>query len=174
MSMMKMTLAAATLAIGVGSADAATYTYVGTWDVYNALAPSWLEAPPDGPLAYTAQEAAALLFGGVASDYVISTVSALVADIDFQGWYDVIGFGGAIHAQDYNNKYLGQYYGPTANYFDNDNSDNAASAFVRDNLSGAGAINYAFRVAAVPVPAAGFLLIGALGGLAMVRRRKTA
>ena len=31
-----------------------------------------------------------------------------------------------------------------------------------------------FRVSAVPVPAAGFLLVGALGGLAALRRRKKA
>ena len=41
-----------------------------------------------------------------------------------------------------------------------------------NSLKGA---EFDFEVAAaVPVPAAGFLLIGALGGLAMVRRRKTA
>ncbi|WP_246831384.1 VPLPA-CTERM sorting domain-containing protein [Pseudotabrizicola formosa] len=174
MSKMKMILAAATLAVSVGAADAATYTFVGSWDVYNDLAPVWTSAPPDGPLAYTAQEAAAFLFGGAASDYVISTVSDLVADIDFMAWYDVIGYGEAMFAQDYNNKYLGQFYGPTSGY--GNDSNGAASAFIRDNLFAGGRINYAFSVApnpaVVPLPAAGILLVGALGGLGMVARRR--
>ncbi len=156
--------------------EAATYTYVGSWQVYDPAAPVWTSAPPNGPLAYTAQEAAALLFGGVASDYAISTISDLVADIDFQGWYDVIGFGAAIFAQDYNNKYLGQYYGPTVGYNFGD-INNAASAFVQDNF--VTNLNYAFKVsdtAPIPLPAAFPMLalaLAATGALA-VRRRKTA
>lgn len=40
--------------------------------------------------------------------------------------------------------------------------------------TGADRAAFEFQVAPVPVPAAGFLLIGALGGLAALRRRKTA
>jgi hypothetical protein len=40
-----------------------------------------------------------------------------------------------------------------------------------DSTAGAG---FDFEVAAVPLPAAGFLLVGALGGLVALRRRKTA
>ena len=48
--------------------------FVGSWDVYDANAPDWFGYEPDGPLAYTAQEAAALLFGGNPGDYSISTI----------------------------------------------------------------------------------------------------
>jgi hypothetical protein len=44
-----------------------TYTYVGSFCVCDG--PSW----PTNPPCYTGQEAAALLFGGVPTDYVIST-----------------------------------------------------------------------------------------------------
>lgn len=170
MSYMKNTLAAATLvALSVGAADAATYTYVGSWNVYDDATESW-GGTPTGPLAYTGQEAAALLFGGNANNYVISTINDLVADIDFNAWYDVIGFGKALFAQDYSNKYLDQFYGPTSGYSNDVNG--AASALIRDNLSGNGAVNYAFTVSAVPLPAAGWMLLAGLGGIAAMRRRK--
>ncbi len=155
----------------VSAAAAATYTYVGNWDVYYATAPEWAAYPPDGPLAYTGQEAAALLFGGVASDYVISTIDEMVANINNMAWYDVIGYGQLAAAEGYSNKHLGLYYGPTGTY-DFGNPDNAASAFIRDNLEGLGAINYAFRVAAVPVPASLPLLAVGLGIIGFVGRKK--
>jgi hypothetical protein len=51
----------------------------------------------------------------------------------FQAWYDVIGVGASVFAQDYDNKYLGQYYGPTVGY-PSDVTLSAASAFVQDNF----------------------------------------
>lgn len=171
--MKKFLLAAVAICGLTGTANAAT-TFVGSWDVYNAAAPMWSDGTyaPNGPLAYTGQEAAALLFGGVASDYVISTIDATVANINNKAWYDQIGVGGGLFAENYNNKYLGQYYGPSSNTI-----PGAASAFIRDNLSGQGKINYAFRVTtgAVPEPATWAMMIGgfgAVGASMRYRRRK--
>jgi hypothetical protein len=178
MSFMKNAFAAAAVvALNVGAAEAATYTYVGSWDVYNDATEYWYNTPPDGPVAYTGQEAAAFLFGGAAGDYVISTISSLAADIDFSAWYDVIGYGKALFAQDYSNKYLGQYYGPTSGF--GMDIDGAASALIKDNLEGLGGVNYAFTVSnvapsTVPLPAAGWLLVAGIGGIAAMRRRKSA
>lgn len=178
MSYIKNTFAAAAIvALNVGAAEAATYNYVGSWDVYNDATEYWNSTPPNGPLSYTGQEAAALLFGGAAGDYVISTISNLVADVNFSAWYDVIGYGKALFAQDYSNKYLGEFYGPTDDYLNL--NDHAASALIKDNLSVAGAVNYAFSVSnvppsPVPLPAAGWLLVAAIGGIAATRRRKSA
>ncbi|OSP53544.1 hypothetical protein BV911_17365 [Pseudoruegeria sp. SK021] len=167
---MAKTLLAAAVSVGalsatVEAASAATYTYVGSWNVTDG--PLWSGAPPNGPLAYTGQEAAALVFGGLASDYVISTVDNLVSNINFSAWYDQIGVGGSIFAQNYDYKYLGQYYGPTVGY-----TTPYASAFVDDNLNGANAINYAFTVTSVPLPAALPLLVVALGGLGLTARSR--
>ncbi|WP_337187339.1 PEPxxWA-CTERM sorting domain-containing protein [Phenylobacterium sp.] len=168
--------AAATVLMGATAANAAL-VFVGAWSVYHDDAPEWSGSPPNGPLAYTGQEAAALLFGGNAGDYVISTVSDQVADIDFLAWYDVIGVGGNKFAQDYSSKYLGLYYGPTDTY--GSTLDGAASAFIRDNLD-ASYINYAFRddslgggAGAIPEPATWALMIGGFGlaGSALRRRR---
>ena len=153
----------------------ATPVYVGSWSVYHPDAPSWSAFPPDGPLAYTGQEAAALLFGGVASDYYISTVSNQVADINNSAWYDVIGYGLTLQAEDYFVKYLGQYYGPTSGYT-GELGVSAASAFVRDNLSGFDGLNYAFRISGgnnVPDTGATVSLLGAgLIALAAMRRKR--
>jgi hypothetical protein len=154
-------------------ASASTYSFVGSWQVYNPLAPTWFGNAPTGPTAYTATEAAALLFGGVSTDYVISTVDANPLNINHQAWYDVIGVGGNIFAENYFNKYLGLYYGPTNGYSCCGSAFatiNSASAFVQDNF--VTDTNFAFRVSAVPVPAALPLFAAGLGMLGVVSRRK--
>lgn len=167
---------AAIFAVSAFIAVQATPVFVGSWSVYNNAAPQWSDPTPGGtgPLAYTGQEAAALLFGGVASDYYISTVSDLVADINNQAWYDVIGYGLREDSESYNQKYLGLYYGPTSGYGNGTFDTNAASAFVRDNLSSFDGLNYAFRVTGnnnVPDTGATVALFGA-GMLALVTLRR--
>lgn len=161
---------------GLSQASAATYTFVGSWQVFDPAAPVWFGTPPNGPLAYTGTETAALLFGGSPTDYAISTIDNNPLNIDHKSWYDVIGVGGNIFAENYFNKFLGQFYGPTSSYFCCGaafTNINAASAFVRDN--GVLATNFAFKLSTVPVPAAFPLFLGALGGLgAVARRRKRA
>ena len=173
--MKKILLGAVALAAFAVPATAnAALVYVGSWDVYSG--PSWFGSPPNGPLAYTGQEAAALLFGGNASDYQISTIDNLVANINNKAWYDTIGYGGSVQAENYNVKYLGLYYGPTSGYT-GVLGVSAASAYVQDNLGGQNAINYAFRnTGAVPEPAAWAMMLAGFGlvGSAMRRRSKVA
>jgi hypothetical protein len=177
---MLVATAVAVATLGAAAAANAGVTFVGSWEVDQG--PEWSGSPPNGPLAYTGQEAAALLFGGSASDYVISTVDNLVADINDEAWYSVIGVGGGSQfAQDYSNKYLGQYYGPTYTFnccgaaYQN---INAASSYVNDNATGSDFTNFAFRVdgGAVPEPASWALMIGGFGlaGAALRRRRQMA
>jgi hypothetical protein len=150
----------------IAATPAKALTYVGSWEVGQPGAPSWPQNPPNGPLAYTGQEAAALLFGGTASDYRISTVSSAITDLNDSAWYSTWGeTGGRIFADDYVNKYLGLYYGPPSG------GTGTASAYVIDNcgpqfVPGACGTNYAFRLDPEPVPGPlPFLGIGAAFGL---------
>ena len=145
-----------------GAAQAATYTYVGTWTVNQGA--YW----GDQPLAYTGQEAAAAVFGGNASDYVTSTVDANVADINFMAWYSIIGYGEDVFAQDYSNKLAnGKYYDGTPYTWVH---DGVASAYVNDN---SGERNFAFRISAVPEPTNLMLMLAGAGILgAAIKRRK--
>lgn len=52
------------------------------------------------------------------------------------------------------------------------NDSGAKFSFTWDSGSGGGEISHYSEISAVPLPAAGFLLIGALGGLAALRRRR--
>lgn len=172
-------LASAVMAsfVSIAPASATTYTYAGSWQVDSG--PYWAGSPPNGPLAYTGQEAAALLFGGAASHYAISTVDNNPSHINFSAWYSVIGYsgnqgnGGSILADDYVSKYLGQYYGPTSGY-PIQSPLAAASAYVRDNAQGSNFINFAFVTSGVPEPATWAMLLMGFGAVGFALRRQRA
>lgn len=160
MNFFKKVALSAILAVTAASA-AATPIFAGSWNLYSGMNWSTRTAP-----TLTAQEAAASLFGGVAADYIISTTGTAVGSIDHKAWYDQYGIGPAMFAENYevdvNHNGLYDSHGDT-------------SAMIRDNASGRGLINYAFRVDANPVPepvSLGLLGIGLLG-LGVARRRQS-
>lgn len=168
---------AAMAAFGSVSANATTYTYAGSWQVDQG--PSWFGTPPNGPLAYTGREAAALLFGGGASHYVVSTVDNDPTHINFSAWYSVIGYGGnqgnggSILADNYVSKYLGLYYGPTSGY-PLQSPLAAASAYIDDNAEGSTFTNYAFLASGIPEPATWAMLLIGFGAVGFALRRQRA
>ncbi len=139
-----------------------TLTYMGSWRVDSGK--NWSKHP----LAYTGQEAAALLFGGVPSDYLISTNGHDPSNIDYRAWYSVIGVSlGHKLRQNYDVSVSGGRYYDGAPY-DNTLNGNAASAYVQDNAIGAQYTNYAFRlepIVLLSLPESFPTMIGAFGVL---------
>ena len=157
--------AAAIVAVSAlaGAAGATTYTYVGSWNVQDG--PDWTT----GPIAYSGQDAAALLFGGTASEYAISTQGSNAGLIDFMAIYSVFSCCQATLAQDYhynntdpggNNFSGGLYFDGNFSYPYTGALSSPASAFVSDNAEGT---NYAFRISGVPEPTTWALMLMGFG-----------
>ncbi len=145
--------AAATALLAASSADAAI-VFVGSWELNSGV--------DDSPL--TGQQAAALIFGGNASDYMISTSGSDVNQINFRAWYAYIGLPDTVgvDAHDVNSAFG----------FD-------LLAYINDGALGS-YVNYAFkddgRVGGVPEPATWALMIAGFGlaGAGLRRRRNVA
>lgn len=153
--------AAITAALACASV-ANAFVFVGSYEVNDG--PHWTT----NPMVYSAQEAAALLFGGSPSDYAISIRSDLIT---FTGWYD--GWGehtGMEFAHDYKLD-LG-----APGYDDPGGMGTARSAWVADGLSNA-FVNYVWRVEdidAVPDVGSTLSLLGlSILAMACYRRRRS-
>jgi hypothetical protein len=165
----KSLVAAAVLAVScVGTAQAASFTFAGSWRVDQGR--NWQA----NPAVYSGQEAAAFLFGGIASDYAISTFADL-SNITHTAWYSIWGVaGGTVFADDVHHDLGGSGYN-SGGY-----TNSAYSAYVSDNALGAQYTNYAYRVsdiAPVPEPATYAMLLaglGLMGGMARRRKQKQA
>jgi hypothetical protein len=177
--MKKLALCAAAAALALPSVSNAATVFAGSWFVGDG--PEWTS----NPAVLSAREAAALLFGGVAADYAISTIDNSVANINnlahVDGWGDD-QFLFATVGEDYK-------LDSGAPGYDDPSGGPSYSAYVLDHscfnrygnpgdacIDHAVGKNFAFRLDAgpgVPEPAAWALMITGFGlvGGAMRRRQ---
>jgi hypothetical protein len=171
MNMKTLLLVASCALASASAAQAVTYSYVGSWAV--ADGPFW----QTGPASLSGRQTAALLFGGVFSDYAISTIDSNPLNINFlakldgygdtqylvtpQG-QDFVGIAGANYSSGFGNY--------SAYVF-----DHACGSFYCGPGGGESAINYAFRIdGAVPEPATWGLMIVGFGLVGGAMRRRAA
>jgi hypothetical protein len=134
--------------------------YVGSWQVDQG--PSWTIVPP----AYTGQQAAALLFGGLPSSYIVTTVFGQPANAD--SWYST--FGGACGGDfPCGTVYADNVVVSTGGLYENEGD---TSSYVSDWAIGSQYTNYAYLVSATPEPGFYGLLALGLSGLAVAARQR--
>jgi len=155
-------LALATAAVLSTGASAATF--VGSWRVDSG--PSWTVVPP----AYTGVATAALLFGGPASKYRISTVDSNPLNIDDQAWVSVWFASSFSDCAGFpcGRKVSSTAVTSTGGLYQNPGDE---SAYVRDWAVGAEFTNYAF---AVPEASTWAMLIAGFGLVGAAARRRRA
>lgn len=162
------TMIVAVVASSIATAADAALVFIGSWRVDQG--PSWIGTPP----AYTGQQTAAFLFGGMASDYSISTIGNDPGSIDNLAWVSVVG---AFSFPDCAEFPCGRKVSESAVTSSGGLYLNVGdeSAFVDDWAVGPNFTNYAFRNA-IPEPASWAMLIAGLGltGAVMRRRRRLA
>lgn len=153
-------LAAVAILFCMAPRATAQLQFIGQWQVDSG--PDW----PTNPPVYSGQEAAALLFGGPASKYSISTLGTNPNLVDHQAWYSIWGVDGGTKAAESLHLDLG-----APGYDDPGGTNSAWSAYVKDHAIGPNYINYAF--VRVPEPSAITLCgLGAIGLFSSARRRR--
>ena len=163
--MLKMKFATAicvAATIAIGSAAQAD-VFVGSFQTDDG--PNWGTVPD----VLSGQEAAAFLFGGVASDYRISTNSSLDENtITDTAWYTTIGIaGGQELAHDFSLDGGLPGYGAAGWAAGED-----ISTFVDDNAIGPQFTNFVWRITAIPEPSS--MLLVTFGALGLLIRRTRA
>lgn len=164
------------LAMSLAGAANASWIFVGAWDVNDG--PYWGNDP--APPIYTGREAAAMLFGGLPTDYAISTQGTDPALIDFQSWVSgwSLGTPGVIVGQDTLRDLNGDGLYNCCDAIGEFDGLGDYSAWVRDWCYTGECINYAFRTggapnagSGVPEPASALLAASGLLGMLIARRR---